>query len=176
MYHYLNREPEQIFEKLQINDEHKEKLLATLHRKLTTNPFKIRVDFLLTCTGYDGVEAIREALLTAKHEVNDETWQLEFKMIAPPHYKCEVVTHNRSEGENKLIQALSIIKRVIKQNGGTFAQEKDKKSPYVIGANADEQGVEELLDKFHGNGDESSDEESNEEGMGNIDLNENTGV
>ena len=46
----------------------------------------------------------------------------------------------------------------------------------MIGANADEQGVEELLDKFHGNGDESSDEESNEEGMGNIDLNENTGV
>lgn len=44
-------------------------------------------------------------------------------MIAPPHYKCEVVTHNRSEGENKLKQALTIIKRVIKANGGTFKQE-----------------------------------------------------
>ena len=66
------------------------------------NPFKIRVDLSLTCTGYDGVEAIRESLLTAKHEINDETWQLEFKMIAPPHYKVEVVTHNRMEGENKL--------------------------------------------------------------------------
>jgi len=91
-----------IFSKININDEHKEMLLATLRRKLTLNPLKIRVDFCLTCTNYNGVEAIREALLTAKHEVNDETWNIEFKMIAPPHYKCEVITHNRIEGEAKL--------------------------------------------------------------------------
>ena len=113
-------DPDIIFSKITISDDHKEKLLATLFRKLTVNPFKIRVDFSLTCTGYDGVEAIREALLTAKHEVNDETWNLEFKMIAPPHYKCEVVTHNRGEGEAKLKQALSVIKRVMKANRGTF--------------------------------------------------------
>ena len=87
------------------------------------NPFKIRVDFSVTCTGYDGIEAIREALLTAKHEVNDEIWNLEFKMIAPPHYKVEVITHNRHEGEAKLKQALLVIKRVMKANNGTFRQE-----------------------------------------------------
>ena len=48
--------------------------MDTLRRKLTMNPFKIRVDFALSFTGYDGIEAIREALLTAKHEVNDATW------------------------------------------------------------------------------------------------------
>jgi len=96
------QDPELIFSKITISADHKEKLIETLNRKLTVHPFKIRVDFTLTCTGYDGVEAIKEALLTAKHEVNDETWQLEFKLIAPPHYKCEVVTHNRSEGEKKL--------------------------------------------------------------------------
>ena len=83
------------------------------------------MDFSLTCTVYDGVEAIKEALLTAKHEINDDTWKLEFKMISPPHYKCEVVTHNRNEGEQKLKQALAIIKRVIKANKGTFKQESD---------------------------------------------------
>ena len=46
-------------------------------------------------------------------------------MISPPHYKCEVVTHNRNEGEQKLKQALAIIKRVIKANKGTFKQESD---------------------------------------------------
>ena len=112
------QDPDLIFSKINIPDDHKEKLLATLARKLTVNPFKIRVDFSLTCTGYDGIEVIREALLTAKHEVNDETWNLEFKMIAPPHYKCEVVTHNRNEGEAKLKQALITIKRVMKENGG----------------------------------------------------------
>ena len=96
------REPELIFSKINISDDHKDKLLATLHRKLTVNPFKIRVDFSLTCTVYDGIEAIKESMLTAAHEINDDVWRLEFKMIAPPHYKCEVITHNRKEGENKL--------------------------------------------------------------------------
>ena len=114
------RDPDLIFSKIEISDDHKAKLLETLKRKLTMNPFKIRVDFALSYTGYDGIEAIREALLTAKHEVNDETWNLEFKMIAPPHYKCEVLTLNRAEGEAKLTQALMAIKRVMKEKGGIF--------------------------------------------------------
>ena len=81
------------------------------------------MDFSVTCTCYNGIEAIREALLTAKHEVNDKTWNLEFKIIAPPHYKVEVITLNRQEGEAKLKQALMIIKRVMKANSGTFRQE-----------------------------------------------------
>lgn len=68
------QDPDLIFSKITISEDHKAKLLDTLRRKLTMNPFKIRVDFALSFTGYDGIEAIREALLTAKHEVNDETW------------------------------------------------------------------------------------------------------
>lgn len=136
------QEPEIVFTKIDISDEHKEKLLATLHRKMTVNPFKIRVDFSLTCTNYDGVEAIREALLTAKHEVNDENWNLEFKMIAPPHYKCEVISLNRGAGEQKLKQALAVIKRVIKANGGQFKQES---GPQVIGSNSTETDVDEIM-------------------------------
>jgi len=112
-----------IFSKINISEEHKKALMSTLQRKLTIHPFKIRVDFSLTCTGYDGVEAIKEALLTAKHEVNDEAWTLDFKLIAPPHYKCEVVTHNRSAGEQKLEEALEVIKRIMKANKGQFKQE-----------------------------------------------------
>ena len=165
------RDPDLIFSKINIPDDHKEKLLATLARKLTVNPFKIRVDFSLTCTGYDGIEVIREALLTAKHEVNDETWNLEFKMIAPPHYKCEVVTHNRNEGEAKLKQALITIKRVMKENGGQFKQES---GPQVIGTNSTETDVADLMEQAareQANAGSDEDEESNEEGMGDIDLN-----
>ena len=38
------REPELVFPKLEISAEHQEMLMATLRRKLTANPFKIRVD------------------------------------------------------------------------------------------------------------------------------------
>lgn len=56
-------------------------------------------------------------------------------MIAPPHYKCEVLTHNRAEGEAKLTQALATIKRVMKAKGGIFKQES---GPQVIGTNSNE--------------------------------------
>ena len=69
---------------------------------------------------FEGVDVIKEALLTAKHAVNDEVWQLEFKMIAPPNYKCEVITHSKVEGEAKLREALKIIKEVMKRKGGHF--------------------------------------------------------
>ena len=61
--------------------EDKKAFLNELHRRYHRwlKPLiKVRVDFSLTCTGYDGIDAIKEALLTAKHEVNDEKkgeWQ-----------------------------------------------------------------------------------------------------
>lgn len=33
---------------------------------------KLRADFELTCFTYEGIDALKEALLTAKNAVNDE--------------------------------------------------------------------------------------------------------
>ena len=145
-------DPEQVFSKVDIPEEHQKVLLETIKRKMTVNPLKIRVDFALTCTSYDGIEVIREAMLTARHEINDATWNVEFKMIAPPIYKCEVVTHSRNEGEAKLKQALAVIKRVMKANGGHF---KQKSEPTIIGDKGlDEPDLAELLDNFKARQDE----------------------
>lgn len=76
--------------------------METISKKMASHPLKIRVDFALTCTLFEGVDIIKEALLTAKHHVNTGDWKLEFKMIAPPNYKCEVVTQHKAEGEAKL--------------------------------------------------------------------------
>lgn len=65
-------------------------MVETIKIKIASNPLKIRVDFALTCTSFDGIDVIREALLTAKHRVNDQNWKLEFKMIAAPNYQVEV--------------------------------------------------------------------------------------
>lgn len=166
------QDPEAIFSKINISKEHQEVLLQTLHRKMTINPFKIRVDFSLTCTTFDGIEVIKEALLTAKHEINDETWKLDFKMIAPPVYKCEVITHQRAEGEQKLRDALAIIKRVMRANKGHFKQMGE---PTIIGSNKDDTDVAELINYMAAKDqDEEEDgEEDNQEGMGDIDLTEN---
>ena len=98
----LVRYPEMILSKLKISEEHKAVLLDTLSRKMPQNPVKIRAACKLTSTTTDGIDVIREALLTAKHALNDEKWQLEFKMHASPEYRVEVTTLHRAQGIEKL--------------------------------------------------------------------------
>ena len=144
--------------------------METIRRKMATNPLKIRVDFSLTCTSYEGVDVIKEALLTAKHAVNVGEWKLDFKMIAPPNYKVEVQTHSKSEGEAKLKQALAIIKEVIKKRGGHFKQKSD---PQIIGQSSNEPDVADLIDDMKEKVDsQDEDAEDNEEGM-DVDLDDN---
>ena len=52
---------------------------------------------------------IEEAMLTARHAVNVDGWDVDFKMIAPPNYKVEVTTLKRAEGFAKLQEAMEII-------------------------------------------------------------------
>lgn len=164
-----------MFARINISDQHKEVLQETIRRKMASNPLKIRADFALTCTNFDGVDVIREALLTAKHAVCDDVWKVEFKMIAPPNYKVEVMTHQRAEGEEKLKAALAIIKDVMKKKGGHF---KQKSEPTVIGYRKDEPDVADLIYNLQarGEGEEDSqeDDEDNEEGM-DVDLDELAG-
>ena len=133
--------------------------METLQRKMPQNPIKIRADCKLTCTTSDGIDVIKEALLTAKHALYDETWKLEFKMHASPIYRVEVTTLSRAKGEDKVRKALNIIKKVMKKNGGKFKGEE----PKVVGAYQEEQEVAELIENAAGVDD--SGEEDNQEGM-----------
>ena len=135
-------------------------MLETIRLKIQTNALKIRVDFTLTCTSFEGVDVIKEALLTAKHAVNDETWKLEFKMIAPPNYKCEVITHSKVEGEAKLKEALKIIKDVMKKKGGHF---KQKSEPTIIGANKEDADADNLIEKYRNKNEDDEDGDENQE-------------
>lgn len=49
-------------------------------------PQKLRTTFNLQCYTYEGIEAIKESLLVAKKEVNDEQFKISFQLIAPPTY------------------------------------------------------------------------------------------
>lgn len=160
-----------IFSKLNITEEQKAVLLDTINKKMATNPLKIRVDFTLTCTSFEGVDVIKEALLRAKHAVNTDGWNVEFKMIAPPNYMCQVITFRKGEGEQKLIHALKIIKEFMKSRGGHFRQ---KSEPTVIGANK-EMDTDDLLEKFKQEQEKDheeveSGEEDNREDMGDVNV------
>lgn len=88
-------------------------------------------------------------------------------MIAPPHYRCEIVTLDKHKGIAKLEEALAIIEKVIKEKSGTF---KLTTPPQIIGAK-DEKDIEDIKAQFENNV-EVSGGEDNDEGMGDLDIEE----
>lgn len=46
--------------------------MDSVAKKLAPTPVKLRADFELTCFTYEGIDAIKDALLTAKKLVNDD--------------------------------------------------------------------------------------------------------
>lgn len=69
---------------------------------------------------------------------------LQFKMIAPPHYKCETMTLDKHKGFAKLEEALNIIEKVIKEKNGTF---KILNKPQIIG-HKNERDIEDIMQKM----------------------------
>jgi translation initiation factor 2 subunit 1 len=56
-------------------------LQDSVAKKMAPTPVKLRADFEVTCFTYEGIDAIKEALLTARSQVNDETFQIAVLLI-----------------------------------------------------------------------------------------------
>ena len=59
-------DPELVYERVNIPEEHREQLLKNIRKKLAAAPIKIRATFDLQCYTYEGIEAIKDSLLEAK--------------------------------------------------------------------------------------------------------------
>ena len=79
-------EPDMVFSKVKISDQEKIALLKNITKKLASAPVKMRTKFNLQCYTYEGVEAIKEAMLEAKKQTSDDQFKLDFSVDAPPLY------------------------------------------------------------------------------------------
>lgn len=52
--------------------------------------------------------------------MNDDKFEMIFQLIAPPIYKCEVVTLDKVGGTKRIEDAIAIIEEEIKKRDGTF--------------------------------------------------------
>ena len=143
---------------------------------MAPTPLKLRADFEMTCFTYEGIDALKEALITSRTKVNavDPDIQISFKLIAPPNYRCETITLKKNEGLALLEEALKEVDRVIKGKGGTF---KLTNKPQIIGDSAKDKDIEEIMRMPGEMGDsaEDSSSEDNSEGMGDIDIGDGLG-
>lgn len=174
-------EPEFVFDKVTIPEEHKKVLMMNIKKKLAAKPIKLRTIFRLLCFSFDGVQAIKESLLAAREQVSDEQMQVTFQIEVSPEYKAEVVTLDKKAGIERLNKAAMIVATEMKARGGIF---KLVQAPTKIGSNRGEFDTDQILSKAKEIAAEhleeekeagvtDSDEEDNEEGM---DLDEDDGM
>jgi translation initiation factor 2 subunit 1 len=95
----------------------KAELQSYIGKRLTPQPTKVRADIEVTCFGYDGIDAIKEALRCAEAKNTKET-QIKVKLVSPPLYVLTSQCLDKSVGIATLEEAIKDIDANIKKNDG----------------------------------------------------------
>jgi translation initiation factor 2 subunit 1 len=143
-FRLIMSDKEAVFKEIKLTPEEKNILYDSISKKMAPTPMKLRADFEMTCFTYEGIDALKEALITSRTKVNaaDPDIQISFKLIAPPNYRCETITLKKNEGLSLLEDALREVERVIKGKGGTF---KLTSKPQIIGDSAKDKDIDDIM-------------------------------
>lgn len=140
------------------NEPVKRELQQYISKKLTPHPTKVRADIEVTCFGYDGIDAVKEALRTAEAD-NTSDSQIKVKLVAPPLYVLTSQCLDKGMGVQMLEQAIEKIRAKIKEAGGNC---DIKMSPKAV-TEHDDAVLQELMEKRERENMEVSGDESQSE-------------
>ncbi|TRY55835.1 hypothetical protein DNTS_035046 [Danionella cerebrum] len=108
-----------ILDDLELTEEERAVLIDNINRRLTPQAVKIRADIEVACYGYEGIDAVKEAL-RAGLSCSTECMPIKINLIAPPRYVMTTTTLERTEGLSVLNQAMAVIKEKIEEKRGVF--------------------------------------------------------
>ncbi|BFZ56243.1 hypothetical protein PYCC9005_003287 [Savitreella phatthalungensis] len=182
-------QPDVIFDGIDFpSPEVKRDLLQQISRRLTPQAIKCRADIEVTCFGYDGIDAIKEALKAA-HKPSEalqaaaaadpekeqvaaaeakaagvEQGKVQVKLVAAPLFVVLTQALDKTQGIKRLDDAISEIEKSIRSRGGNLVI---KRKPFST-SDADEAELQELMlkaeqDNLEVSGDEDEDESDEEE-------------
>lgn len=108
-----------IFEGLNVPEEMQSNLLAYIKRRMARQPVKIRCDIEVTCSTYEGIDAIKGALMEGE-ALSTSDCPVRIKLIAPPMYVMTCMTLDRDAGIETLNKAVECIASSIRGKGGSL--------------------------------------------------------
>jgi translation initiation factor 2 subunit 1 len=108
-----------IFEGLDIGEDVKSAVVSYVKRRLAPQPVKIRADIEVTCFTYDGIDAIKDALLEGEGKSVPDA-PVKIKLIAPPMYVMTTMTLDKDIGIETLNVAIECIAASIRAKGYVF--------------------------------------------------------
>lgn len=108
-----------LLDECDLDQKTKDMLLLNIQRKLTLASVKIRADIEVACYGYEGIDAVKEAL-RAGLACSSQDMQIKINLIAPPLYVMTTNTPEKQDGLKTLETACDAIRESIKAQGGKF--------------------------------------------------------
>ncbi len=139
----LSDENDNIFDGLDISEDIKAAMVSYIKKRLAPRPVQIRSDIEVTCFTYDGIDAIKEALLAGEAK-GTETSGIKIKLIAPPTYVMTTNTSDKEEGIEILNQAIDAIGTIIRSKGGSLDV---KMAPKAV-TSREESELQAMLDRL----------------------------
>jgi len=133
-------------------------LMATIARRLTPQPIKLRADIELTCYTPSGIEAIKKAL-RAGEKASSEAVPIKAKLVAPPLYVLSTNATDKYAAMERLERAIESIQGTIEQQGGNLIV---KMKPKAV-SETDEHDLAQLMAKAGRENAEVSGDEDDEE-------------
>ncbi|KAK2800812.1 eukaryotic translation initiation factor 2 subunit alpha [Emmonsiellopsis sp. PD_5] len=136
----------------------KDELQLYISKKLTPHPTKVRADVEVTCFGYDGIDAVKDALRTAESN-NTQDAQVKVKLVSPPLYVLTSHCLDKNLGIAVLEEAIKTITAKIKASGGGCVV---KMAPKAV-TEHDDAELQALMEKRERENQEVSGDESQSE-------------
>jgi translation initiation factor 2 subunit 1 len=117
----FDREPESVWGKLPspVPEATSSLLTATLAKRLTPQPIKLRADIELTCYTPAGIDAIKRAL-RAGEKASSEQVPIKAKLVAPPLYVLTTNATDKFAAVDRLERAIEAMQGKIEQQGGNL--------------------------------------------------------
>lgn len=132
-----------------------------LRRRLIAQALRMRAKIDVSCSAFEGIDAIKEALLKA-HEAAGEEIDLKVQLIAHPTFMLTCTCLEKTTAFNTLEKAMELVKTHIISKGGEFAIRvapelvgEEPPEPAESGSDSDD-GPEEAEDMTMGNLDEQA--------------------
>lgn len=141
----------------------KDELFSYIGKRLAPQPIKVRADVEVTCFGYDGIDAIKDALARAEADNTPEN-QVKVRLVSPPLYVLTSTCLDKNLGIKRLEEAIVEVRNSIQQAGGKLDVKMEPKAV----TESDDAELQALMEKRERENAEVSGDESVSESDENI--------
>eukprot|EP01100_Stratorugosa_tubuloviscum_P012845 TRINITY_DN6217_c0_g1_i1.p1 TRINITY_DN6217_c0_g1~~TRINITY_DN6217_c0_g1_i1.p1 ORF type:complete len:390 (-),score=215.30 TRINITY_DN6217_c0_g1_i1:92-1261(-) len=122
-----------IFEGFTLSPEGFEVLKREIQRRLTAQPIKLRADFEISCFSYEGVDAVKSALL-AGQGMGTTNLPVQIKLVAPPLFVATATSLDKEKGIEVLNAVIIKAREEIEKHNGNLVV---KQPPRAVSENDD---------------------------------------